>query len=105
MYWGWGGDQVYDAQELQVELEVGPEPLVLQTVEGDVDMGDLVQQDGPQGRVVLLLLVEPTRCRCTLSIGWCRGSAREVEWSLLCRVSLLRTSGVGRSRGTLASEA
>ena len=55
-----GGHRADDAQGLQVQLRVRLEVLVLESVEGDVDVGHLVQEYGPQGGVVLLLLVRST---------------------------------------------
>ena len=61
-----------DAQRLQVQLRVGPEPLVLQPVEGDVHMRNL----GPANIFVIMLqiflrLILPTWCSSTAqSVGW-----------------------------------
>ena len=51
------GHRPNNAQGLEVELRVGPEPLVLESVEGDVDMRQLVQEHRPQAGLVLSLLV------------------------------------------------
>ena len=54
---GWHGPD--DPEALQVELGVGlvGDEVLLQPVEGDVDVGDLVEQDGPEGGLVLLQYV------------------------------------------------